>query len=145
VRSTRISRDDDWLLFHMADPVAIAPGARQSEPAVTPVLDDDEARAVLAYLRRLRAGADAPVVSAASARPVRVLGTRCVACHTIDGDGGAIGPELTHIGARRDAETIREIITDPNDVYGDSMMPVYGPRLGPEVIAELAAYLAARK
>jgi mono/diheme cytochrome c family protein len=76
---------------------------------------------------------------------VRVLGTRCVACHTIDGDGGAIGPELTHIGARRDAETIREIITDPNDVYGDSMMPVYGPRLGPEVIAELAAYLAARK
>jgi hypothetical protein len=25
------------------------------------------------------------------------------------------------------------------------MMPVYGPRLGPEVIAELAAYLAARK
>jgi quinol-cytochrome oxidoreductase complex cytochrome b subunit/cytochrome c553 len=145
VRATRISRDDDWLLFHMADPVAIAPGARPSEPGIAPVLDADEARAVLSYLRRLRAGADAPLVTAASARPLQTLGTRCVACHRIDGDGGAIGPELTHIGARRDAETIRQIITDPNDVYGDSMMPIYGPRLGPEVIAELAAYLAARK
>ncbi len=27
VQDTRISRDDDWLSFHMADPVAIAPGA----------------------------------------------------------------------------------------------------------------------
>ncbi len=145
VRDTRISRDDDWLRFHMADPVAIGPGARPPEQSFVPVLDDDQARAVLAYLRRLRAGALAPLVAPASARPLLMLGTRCVACHAIDGDGGAIGPELTHIGARRDAETIRQIITDPNSVYGDSMMPVYGPRLGPEVIAELAAYLATRK
>ena len=69
MRDTRISRDDDWLLFHMADPVAIAPGARPAEPAFAPVLDEDQARAVLAYLRRLRAGAAAPRVEPASAGP----------------------------------------------------------------------------
>ena len=62
VRDTRISRDDDWLLFHMADPAAIAPGARPADPEFTPVLDDDQARAVLAYLRRLRAGAAPPPI-----------------------------------------------------------------------------------
>jgi hypothetical protein len=51
----------------------------------------------------------------------------------------------THIGARRDVETIQQIITEPNDVYGDSMMPIYGPRLGPEVIAELAAHFGRAK
>ena len=73
------------------------------------------------------------------------LGTRCVACHTIDGDGGTTGPELCRVGARRDAEAIRRIDNDPNDEYGDSMMPVYGKRLSPEEIGALAAYLATRK
>jgi ubiquinol-cytochrome c reductase cytochrome b subunit len=145
VKDTRISRDDDWLLFHMADPVAIAPGARPDEPAFAPVLDDDQARAVLAYLRRLRAGGMAPAVAPATAAPLLILGTRCVACHTIDGDGGTTGPDLTHIGARRDSAAIRRIVNDPNDEYGDSMMPVYGQRLSAEEIGALAAYLAARK
>ena len=109
------------------------------------MLDDDQARAVLAYLRRLRAGAAVPRIDPASAGPLQILGTRCVACHTIDGDGGTTGPELSRVGARRDAEAIRRIVNDPNDEYGDSMMPVYGKRLSPEEIAALAAYLAARK
>jgi ubiquinol-cytochrome c reductase cytochrome b subunit len=146
VRDTRISRDDDWLLFHMADPGAIAPGARPvSDQGAAPVLDDDEARAVLAYLRRLRAGGQVPAIPAHQVTPLRILGTRCVACHAIDGDGGNTGPDLTHVGARRDAEAIRRIVNDPNDEYGDSMMPVYGLRLTPEEIGALAGYLAARK
>ena len=145
VRETRISRDDDWLLFHMADPVAIAPGARPASPEVEPVLDEDQARAVLASLRRLRAGASPPQIPAGSAAPIGILGTRCVACHTLDGDGGTIGPDLSRVGARRDAAAIRRIITDPNDEYADSMMPIYGNRLDADVIAALADYLAARK
>ena len=110
-----------------------------------PMLDEDATRAVLAYLRRLRAGAAPPQVPAASARVVKTLGTRCVACHRLDGDGGDTGPDLTHIGARRDAEAIRRIVTDPNDEYGDSMMPVYGPRLDAGLIAGIGDYLAAKK
>ena len=53
----------------------------------------------------------------------------------IDGDGGDTGPDLTDVGARRDAVAIRRIITDPNDEYGDSVMPIYGGRLSEAQIA----------
>jgi mono/diheme cytochrome c family protein len=49
------------------------------------------------------------------------------------------------VGARRDAAAIRRIITDPNDEYGDSVMPIYGGRLSEAQIAALAEHLAARK
>ena len=112
---------------------------------VHPMLDDDQTRSVLAYLRRTRAGGTPPTVSPSAASVIGTLGTRCVACHTFDGDGGDTGPDLTHVGARRDEAEIRRIITDPNDEYGDSMMPVYGSRLSAGEIAALARYLAARQ
>lgn len=143
--ATRISRDDGWLAFHMTDPETIAPGAKPADAAATPMLDDDQTRSVLAYLRRLRAGAQPPDVPAGEAPVARVLGTRCVACHTIDGDGGDTGPDLTRIGSRRDAAAIRRIINDPIDEYGDSVMPAYGGKLSDSEIAGLAAALAARK
>lgn len=145
VNVTRISRDDGWLVFHMNDPVTIAPGARPVDPSFVPMLDDDQSRAVLAYLRRTRAGAVPPTVSPASASVLGTLGTRCVACHILDGDGGHTGPELTHVGARRDAAAIRRIINDPNDEFGDSVMPIYGPRLSAAEITAIAEYLASRK
>lgn len=145
IAATRISRDEAWIAFHLGDPVAIAPGARPVDPNLEPMLDEDASRAVMAYLRRLRAGAAPPAVAPETAGVVKTLGTRCVACHTLDGDGGDTGPDLTRVGARRDAAAIRRIITDPNDEYGDSMMPVYGSRLSASDIAALAAYLAARK
>lgn len=145
VKVTRMSKDDGWLTFHMSDPAAIAPGAKVADPNAEPMLDDDATRAVLAYLRRLRAGATPPAVPADRAAVMKTLGTRCLACHRLDGDGGDTGPDLTHVGARRDAEAIGRIINDPNDEYGDSMMPVYGSRLRADEIAALADYLAARK
>ncbi len=145
VRATRITRDDGWITFHLSYPTVIAPGAEPINPALEPMLDVDQTRAVMAHLRRLRAGAAPPNVDATQAPIIAVLGTRCVACHTLDGEGGDTGPDLTRIGARRDAATIATIVNDPNDVYGDSVMPIYGPRLSPDVIAGIAAYLAARK
>src|SRR5205807_2230306 len=37
----------------------------------------------------------------------------CLACHKLDGQGQVIAPDLTHVGARRDAESIRKKILDP--------------------------------
>lgn len=145
VRATRMGRDDGWIAFHLSDPVAIGPGVRPAHPSLEPMLDEDASRAVMAYLRRLRAGGVPPDVPAATAGVVRTLGTRCLACHRIDGDGGDTGPDLSQIGARRDAAAIQRIITDPNDEYGDSMMPAFGSRLAASEITALAAYLAARR
>ncbi len=145
VRLTRITRDDGWLVFHMSDPTAIAPDAKPVDPALDPMLDDDQTRSVMAYLRRVRAGATPPVVAAEAVEVVATLGTRCVACHRLDGEGGDTGPDLTRVGSRRDATAIRRIITDANDEYGDSVMPVYGGRLSEAHITALAKALAARR
>ncbi len=145
VRTTRIGRDEGWITFHLSDPTAIAPGARPVDPNLDPMLDGDATRAVLAYLRRMRAGATPPVVAPETAMVVRTIGTRCMACHRLDGDGGDTGPDLSHIGARRDAAAIHRIVNDPNDEYGDSVMPIYGTRLTAAEIAAIADYLAARK
>src|SRR5437016_6283120 len=37
----------------------------------------------------------------------------CLACHKLDGQGQVIAPDLTHVGSRRDAESIRKKILDP--------------------------------
>jgi putative heme-binding domain-containing protein len=38
----------------------------------------------------------------------------CAACHTIAGAGGAVGPDLTDIGARRALRHLRQSIVDPS-------------------------------
>lgn len=37
----------------------------------------------------------------------------CVQCHTIQGPGGALGPDLTDIGLRRGVRHLREALTNP--------------------------------
>jgi putative heme-binding domain-containing protein len=43
----------------------------------------------------------------------------CVTCHTIGGEGGAIGPDLTQLGTRFSKRDILESIIDPNKVISD--------------------------
>jgi cytochrome c oxidase cbb3-type subunit III len=38
----------------------------------------------------------------------------CAGCHTIGGHGGAIGPDLADIGARKNAAEIRTLLLDPD-------------------------------
>jgi len=37
----------------------------------------------------------------------------CVRCHTLHGRGGALGPDLTDIGARRSVSYLRESLLEP--------------------------------
>jgi mono/diheme cytochrome c family protein len=145
---TRITKDNEWLLSHMADPVAIAPGVRTAqEPAPAPVMSRFRAQATVAYLKRVHAGdpvpehLDATVKEAAS-----IYADTCVVCHRISGEGGTVGPDLTLVGRRRSEKDIYSFIEDPESMMGEpSVMPAFGTRLKPEQIGALAKYLAARK
>jgi mono/diheme cytochrome c family protein len=143
---TRLTKDEEWLLSHMADPVAIAPGVRtRNDPAPKAVMSRFQAQAVVSYLRRLHAGAAAPDVSAEMQLAATTYANICVTCHKIGGEGGTLGPDLTLVGRRRDATKIREVIEDASMVYGESVMPVFKERLSAEQISALATYLAGRK
>lgn len=143
---TRVSRDEEWLLSHMADPVALAPGVRsEQEPAPRPMMSRYKAQAVVSYLRRTHAGAAHPSVDDAGKLAAITYAETCVACHKIAGDGGTMGPDLTSVGARRDAATIKAIIEDASQVYGETAMPPFKTRLKPEQVEALSNYLATRK
>jgi ubiquinol-cytochrome c reductase cytochrome b subunit len=69
----------------------------------------------------------------------------CSKCHTLDGAGGEVGPDLTYVGRRRDADSIARQIEDPQAASADSDMPPFAGKLTAEQIGALAKYLAARR
>jgi len=48
----------------------------------------------------------------------------CAACHTISGRGGAIGPDLSDIGARRSLAYLRESLVNPEAAVPDGFLEV---------------------
>ena len=143
---TRISKDEEWLLAHMADPIAIAPGVRtESDPSPSPLLTRPQSQAVLAYLRRIRAGAEPPQLSDEQRLAAITFSTSCAGCHKISGEGGESGPDLSEVGARRDAASIKRIIREPTSEYPDTLMPSFAERLSEQQINALVQYLANRR
>lgn len=79
----------------------------------------------------------------------------CIACHKVNGEGGAppgappLGPDLSDIGARKTPEEIRAKILDPNawrvPGFLPIMPPVFGEQLKAKEFQDLVAYLASLK
>ena len=65
-------------------------------------------------------------------------------CHKISGEGGTLGPDLTHVATRRDAAAIRAVIEDAPRVFGETAMPVFKNRLSADQIAALVSYFTGR-
>jgi cytochrome c oxidase subunit 2 len=95
-------------------------------------------------MRRLHAGAAAPPV-AEHQDAVEVYGRFCSTCHTIDGEGGSVAPDLSHEGAKHDAMWLHDWITDPMSVRFDATMPPFGDRLNDQQMTAIVGYLAGRK
>ena len=142
---TRITKDEEWLLAHMADPVAIAPGVRLDTDSAPPaLLTRLQSQSVLAYLRRIRAGAAPPQISHEERLAVSTFATSCAGCHKISGEGGESGPDLSSVGSRRDAAAIKRIISDPTSEFPDTLMPPFAERLSEQQLNTLVQYLANR-
>ena len=74
-----------------------------------------------------------------------VLGRYCATCHMIDGEGSPGAPDLTNIGAKHDAQWLKDWITAPDEVDPAANMPAFGSALTTEQMAVLVRYLARRK
>ncbi len=76
----------------------------------------------------------------------------CLACHKLEGQGQTIAPDLTHVGARRNAELIRKKILDPMssiakgyEKFAGIMPKTFGPMMNASQLEALVQYLAAHK
>lgn len=73
----------------------------------------------------------------------QLFNTTCIACHSLDGQGGQVGPALDGVGGRRDAAFLRAWLEDPAAVKPDSRMPKLPLTDGQ--IDELVAFLSNEK
>jgi nitric oxide reductase subunit C len=83
-----------------------------------------------------------PPVAEVGNRP-QIFNQLCIACHSLDGQGGLVGPPLDGVGSRRDADYIRRWLHDPMAVKADAKMPKLPLTDGQ--IDELVAFLSTQK
>lgn len=67
----------------------------------------------------------------------------CTACHSLQGQGGNVGPALDGVGSRRDADYINKWLHDPLAIKADSKMPKLP--LSEAEITELTSFLSQLK
>ena len=99
------------------------------------------------------AGGSGAGIAGGSTDPMTMIrGAGCTACHKISGEGGAIGPELTHVGSRLSANLIRESILLPDaktakgfEKFKGVMPKTFGHQFTAEQLEALVQFLAAHK
>jgi putative heme-binding domain-containing protein len=78
-------------------------------------MPDHEVWRMVAFVKQLgKQGASDPVTGDAAAGSVIYQKSGCSACHTINGQGGLLGPDLTDVGAKRSVRHLRESVVNPN-------------------------------
>jgi mono/diheme cytochrome c family protein len=68
----------------------------------------------------------------------------CIACHTIKGKGGSVGPNLTYVGQRRSRSYIIEQIINPK-LHNPNTAMLSFAHLPERDINDLADYLSSLK
>lgn len=86
-------------------------------------------------------GSEEVVVSKIN-RP-NIFNQMCVACHSLNGQGGSVGPALDGVGKKFDADYIAKWLKDPLSVKPDSKMPKLPLSEGD--VKELTAFLSQLK
>lgn len=66
---------------------------------------------------------------------------KCSYCHTINGKGGSVGPNLTFVGSKRSRDYIMEQIKNPKSHNPNTAMPSFS-NLPEQDIRAIADYLS---
>ncbi|MBJ6800490.1 c-type cytochrome [Geomonas propionica] len=69
---------------------------------------------------------------------------RCRDCHIVKDKGGVVGPELSHVGSKRDRRFLEQVIREPGKVYPGTAMPPYDT-FSKKQIDSLVEYLGGLK
>ena len=99
------------------------------------------------------ASSSSPSASGAPASGALVAGQRvyqangCARCHSLGGQGGRRGPDLSHVGAdaRHTPQWLAAYVKNPRQVDPGSRMPPFGDRIQGSDLTALGAYLAGQK
>ena len=127
-----------WIKAFIKDPEAMYPGRRKM---VKYDFNDDQLNDLIAFFTWIgkidangfppkpdmvpggNTGAAKVDAKAAHAGSPEVFGALCVACHSLGGAGGNVGPALDGVGSRYTAEKLETWLRDPTAVKPGTKMP----------------------
>jgi nitric oxide reductase subunit C len=150
-------RGPEFIKAMLRDPQAMYPGQRRM---VQYHFTDGEIEALLAFLQWIGEmdlngfppkpallPVAVPVASrdnvVARREQPKVFNQLCIACHSLGGQGGVVGPALDDVGSRRDYNNLVVWLTDPQQVKPGTLMPKL-PLSEPDIV-ELASFLSQLK
>ena len=122
--------------------------------AVVAYLQDSSGSEVTVEIPKMEAApaeGAAPVEEAVLKTPEEVIAKfTCGMCHKVLDQEGALGPDLTKIGATKSKDYLRQAIIDPEAVIakgftGGMMPPTYGEQMKAKELEMLVNYLAGLK
>ena len=165
-----------YLFESLDNPTAyVVPGYQPIMPVMTKQLSPQQIWAVIAFLEShggtvdvsasdipaagagvasgVSPGPAGPGLAGGSTDPQAIIqAAGCLVCHKLDGQGQVIAPDLTHVGSRRTAESIRKKVLDPTSSIAKGyeklagIMPkTFGTMLNAAQLEALVQYLAAHK
>lgn len=141
-------RGEAFVRAMLLSPEAMYPGERKMQDYG---FSEDEVQDLIAFLRWCGEvdlnGFPAPpplmppptATAPTDGRPP-IFDQVCVACHSLGGQGGQVGPALDGVGLRLSADELHRWLEDPVAFKPDSRMPKLP--LSPQQIDELAAFLS---
>lgn len=149
-------RGAPFIKAMLKDPYAMYPGERKMQKYDLNEKEIDDLVAFLQWMGTLDLNGFPPTpklvnlavpagdkpIAERSTQP-KIFNQMCIACHALNGQGGAVGPALDGVGNRKSKEDIEIWLTDPLKVKPDSKMPKLP--LTNEDIKELGAYLSQLK
>jgi nitric oxide reductase subunit C len=152
------TRGETWLKTFLKNPESPDP-KRRKMPNFN--LSEDEINKLIAFFKWVDAidtnrwppnpVASAKMVGVAPKEmPQTLLGKnvydqyRCDLCHKIGDKGGIVGPELTHVGSKRDFLWLAKQIKDPKSHKPDAQMSPF-PQISEGEIHALVDYLVSLK
>jgi nitric oxide reductase subunit C len=146
-------RGPDWMRAFLRDPNAMFPGERKMVRYPFTDTDIDDLVAFFAWIGNVDTNdfppkpdlapptaAQAPTTTSAKfATAPATFKTICVACHSVDGQGGKVGPALDAVAGKYDDASLDRWLADPQAVKPGTAMP--NLKLAPDVRKELVGWL----
>lgn len=100
-------------------------------------LSDREHRLIAGFVRSLGSVADTPLTGNPShGRELFVSKGGCIACHTVKGNGGIRGPDLTEVGRRRGPAHLRQALLSPGSDELNPKLGAFTPLLPVRTVTE---------
>ncbi len=129
-----------WLRGWLGDPREYLERSRMGNFRLVP----DEVEALGAFLLEPHGSVELDEVDWTDADAERggeiFRGSRCVTCHSVNGRGGTLAPELASVGAKVSRDWLYSWIRDPHRLQPDTLMPRF--RFTDDEVRDLAAYIA---